>query len=61
MTIFNVYQGIATIFYAYVVLMCVWSIFEKKNADDGRHPVFMRQLGYAMILVPFLLRVLAIR
>ena len=61
MTIYNIYQIIYHFIYLYIVVMCVWSIFTIKNISDGKHKPFVRQLGYAMIMVPFLLRILQIR
>lgn len=61
MTIYNIYQIIYHFIYLYIVVMCVWSIFTIKNIRDGKHHPFVRQIGYAMIMVPFLLRILQIR
>ncbi len=61
MNIFQIYQFIYHFIYLYIVVIFVLSIFRKESIDDGRHPIFIRQIGYAMIIVPFLLRILHIR
>jgi len=51
--IFGFYNIIYRVIYIYIIGMCFWSIFTHKE--------FQRQIGYAMIMVPFLLRVLGIK
>lgn len=53
MDIFSIYNIIYRVIYAYVVGMCAWSIFTHKE--------FQRQIGYAIVMVPFLLKILGIR
>ncbi|GAI22191.1 unnamed protein product [marine sediment metagenome] len=53
MDIFGFYNILYRVIYIYVIGMCIWSIFTHKE--------FQRQIGYAMIMVPFLLRVLGIK
>jgi hypothetical protein len=53
MDIFDIYNVIYRVIYIYVVGMCVWSIFT--------HKPFQRQIGYALVMVPFLLKILGIR
>lgn len=61
MNIFDIYQIIYHFIYLYIVVMCVWSVFTIKNIRDGKHNEFVKQIGYAMIMVPFLLRILQIK
>lgn len=61
MSIFNFYQYVYTVIYVYIVAIFVWSIFRNSSIHDGKHHPFVRQIGYAMIIVPFLLRVLGIK
>ena len=53
MDIFGVYNLLYRIIYAYVVFMLLWSIFTHKE--------FVRQIGYAIVIVPFLLRLFGIK
>jgi hypothetical protein len=53
MDIFGFINIFYRVIYIYVVGMCVWSIFTHKELQ--------RQIGYAMILVPFLLRILNLK
>ncbi len=53
MDIFGFYNLIYRIIYIYVVSMFLWSIFIHKE--------FVRQIGYAIVTVPFLLRLLGIK
>ena len=61
MNIFQIYKIIYHFIYIYIVIMCVWSIFKSSNIHDGKHHPFVRQLGYALIMAPFLLRFLGIK
>jgi len=53
MDIFAVYTFFYKIIYIYVIGMCVWSIFTHKELQ--------RQIGYSLILIPFLLRILGLK
>ena len=53
MNIFGFYNIVYRVIYIYIIGMCLWSIFTHKEVQ--------RQIGYAMIIVPFLLRVLGLK
>ena len=53
MDIFGIYNLLYRIIYTYIVAMFLWSIFIHKE--------FIRQIGYAIVIVPFLLRLIGIK
>jgi len=53
MDIFGFLTWIYRVIYLYVVGCCFWSVFTHKK--------FQRQIGFALIAVPFLLRLLCIK
>lgn len=53
MDIFGFYNILYRVIYIYVIGMCLWSIFTSKELQ--------RQVGYSLIIIPFLLRVLGIK
>jgi MFS-type transporter involved in bile tolerance (Atg22 family) len=53
MDIFGFYNIVYRVIYIYVIGMCLWSIFTHKELQ--------RQIGYAIVMVPFLLRILGLK
>jgi MFS-type transporter involved in bile tolerance (Atg22 family) len=53
MNIFGFYNIVYRVIYIYIIGMCLWSVFTHKELQ--------RQIGYAIVMVPFLLRILGLK
>ena len=53
MDIFGIYNLLYRIIYSYIVFMFLWSIFTHKE--------FVKQIGFTIVIVPFLLRLIGIK